>query len=225
MAPSPKLRSKYYIYDFVEDTNVKPKPPLEVLLTAFVDGIGNAGEIVKVRPNYAYNRLLLPGLAVYNTPENRAKYKATTQNKQEDYHSSQFAQRAVDVMEKRTIAIVMNKFNPWVIEPWHVRVSLRKAGINVLDESAIELPKEPITGPDLAKQNKEFIVTVTVNNYEKAKVRCRIHHWSNDPKQVEPYVFEHWKQPAEPLFPDNPDQVIPFEYKNNKTKKSTALRK
>jgi large subunit ribosomal protein L9 len=103
-------------------------------------------------------------------------------------------------MERRTISIVMNKDNPWVIEPWHIRSSLRKSGFQVMNDSQIEMPAEKITGPDLTKQNKEFYVTVTINNCEKARVRCRIHHWSTDPSNRVPYAFEHWLQPAEPLF-------------------------
>lgn len=71
-------------------------------------------------------------------------------------------------------------------------------------DSAIELPSDKISGPDLLKQNKEFVVTVTINNTEKAKVRCRIHHWSTDPKERLPYVLDHWKHEAEPLIlPEN----------------------
>lgn len=195
-----KLRHRAFIYELVEDTTVKRKPDMEVLLTAYVEGVGDKGDIVSVRPNFAYNKLLLPGLAVYNTPENFAKYKPAEGAKTEKLHSSPFAQRAVNCMENRIIQVTMNKFNSWKVEPWHIRASMRKAGINVLDENAIELPKEPITGPDPMKQGKEFTVTVTVNNLEKATVRCRIHHWSNDPNTREPYIFEHWKQQAEPLI-------------------------
>lgn len=191
---------------------MKRKPDIQVILTAFVDGLGNKGDLVSVRPLYAYNKLLLPGLAVYDTPENQLKYKKTETSTvtNEKVYSSRFAKRTIDILERRIFAIVMNKKQPWTVEPWHIRVSLRKAGINILDDSAIELPKVPIHGPDPAKQNKEFAVTITVNNTEKARVRCRIHHWGNDPKTIEPYVFEHYKHPAEPLFPDDPDQVIPF---------------
>lgn len=99
----------------------------------------------------------------------------------------------------------MNKDHPWVLEPWHIRASLRKAGFHILHDSSITLP-EQITGPDLTKQNKEFVVTVTVNSTEKAKVRCRIHHWSTDPTERLPYVFEHYKMAAEPLFGDQQKQ-------------------
>lgn len=206
--PPRRLRNRQFIYDLVEDTSVKRKPDMEVVLTAFVDGLGDKGAVVSVRPNIAYNKLLLPGLAVYNTPENVAKYKPKDDAKEEKLHSSPFAQRNVSVFEKRMIAIVMNKFKPWVVEPWHIRVSMRKAGLYVRDESTIELPKEPITGPDLNKHNKEFYVTVTINNLEKARVRCRIFHWSNDPKTREPHVVDHWKKPAELLFPNDETQWV-----------------
>lgn len=103
-----------------------------------------------------------------------------------------------------TLAVVMNKDEPWVIEPWHIKASLRKAGFHAAD-GTITLPETPITGPDLKKQGNDFYVTVTINNLETARVKCRIHHWSTDPAERLPYVFEHWKEPSETLF-ESPDQ-------------------
>lgn len=100
----------------------------------------------------------------------------------------------------------MNKDHPWVIEPWHIRASMRKAGCYVLNDSAIELPEQKITGPDLTKEAKVFRVTVTVNNTEKVKVRCQIHHWSTDPVERLPYVYQFHKIKAELLFPDQEEK-------------------
>lgn len=216
-----RLKAKHHIYDLVEDRNTKKKPEVNVILTTYVDGLGNKGDSVVVTSRFAYNKLLLPGLAVYDTPENKLKHqKIESANKADEItYSSQFVLRTINVMQNRLIGVVMNKTQPWTIERWHIRTSLRKAGINVLDESAIELPKEKITGPDPDKQGKQFVVTVTINNTEKAKVRCRIHHYSNDPKKAEPFIPEFWKLPPEPLFPDQPDQVIPLEVKDRKQPK------
>lgn len=184
----------------VEDRSIKKRPNLEVILTAFVNGIGDRGDIVSLPRIEVYNKLLLPGLAVYKTDENMTKYASVKDNvKKESTHSSPTAQRTVNVLESRILAVIMNKDEPWVLEPWHIRASLRKAGMYAA-EGTIEIPKEPITGPDLLKEGKEFICTVTVNNKEQAKVRCRIHHWSTDPSKRLPYVVEHWKLPAEPLL-------------------------
>ncbi|XP_055601432.1 39S ribosomal protein L9, mitochondrial-like [Uranotaenia lowii] len=194
-----KLKGRHFVYELVEDTTIKKKPNLEVVLTAFVEGIGSKGDVVSLKPNEAYNKLLLPGLAVYKTPEAIAKYATEKDVQEEQLHSSAQAARTVSKIEETILAVVMNKDQPWVIERWHIKVALRKAGIYV-PEDAITLPETPITGPDLLKQNKEFICTVTVNNLEQARLRCRIHHWSTDPSERLPYVFEHWKNQAEPLF-------------------------
>lgn len=215
-----KLRGRHFNFKMIVDTNIVRQPDLQVVLTEFVEGIGQKGEVVNARPNFAYQKLLLPGLAAYATPENIEKFKAKVEEKTEKMHSSQFSQRVsyyirfkimtlyncydifktVNMLQHRVFAIVMNKDHPWVIEPWHIRASLRKCGCFITSDSSIELPEEKITGPDLTKQNKEFYVTVTVNNTEKAKVRCRIHHWSTVPADRLPYATNHWLEEAEPLF-------------------------
>lgn len=184
---------------------------MDVVLTAFVDGIGDKGDVVSLKQHYAYNRLLLPGLAVYKTAENLARYTKTDSEKSVVTHSSPFAQRTVNVLESRILAVVMNKDNPWVLQPWHIRASLRKAGITAALD-AIELPPgEPITGPAMLNQNKEFVVTVTVNGLEKAQVRCRLHHWSSEISERLPHVHEHWKETAEPLLPGRQSNARPAE--------------
>lgn len=220
------LKPKNFVYDLIEDTQRKKKPDLRVVLTAYIDGLGNRGDVVSVRPNIAYNRLLLPGLAVYETPENIAKYQTDQIDENVEKFSSKYAQRTKTVLENRLLNVVMNIAHPWVVEPWHIRVSLRKCGIYVADDSCIELPKEQITGPDLSINNKEFFTTVTINDMEKAKVRCRIYHWSTDPTGRLPYVVEHWMQPAEPLFPDDETQCIPWvEPKKFEKKKNIFTKK
>lgn len=203
------LRSKQFVYELVEDTNTKKKPELEVVLTAFVSGLGNRGSIVSVTQNFAYNKLLLPGLAVYKTPENIAKYEPSEETKAKQFRSSPYVERTISDFQKQGVVVVMNKSKPWVIQPWHIRVSMRQAGLYVLDDSSIELPKEPITGPDSAKDQKDFYVTVTINNLEKAKVRCRIFHWSNDPRARTVIQPDFWQSPPELLFPDDETQSAP----------------
>lgn len=88
-----KLRAKHFLYELVEDTNVRRRPNLEVVLKTYVEGVGDKGDVVSVRPNFAYNKLLLPGLAVYKTEENVALYSKTEDEKKAVRHSSAFAQR------------------------------------------------------------------------------------------------------------------------------------
>lgn len=89
-----KLRGKHYNYLLVEDQNTKRQPDIELILKQFVEGVGRKGDVVKVRPNFGYNHLLLPNLAAYATPENAEKYKAKEgEESEEEKHSSQYAQR------------------------------------------------------------------------------------------------------------------------------------
>lgn len=53
-----------------------------------MEGVGNKGERISVRPKYAYNELLLPGKAVYASPENLEKYKEAMSNVSKAEHSS-----------------------------------------------------------------------------------------------------------------------------------------
>lgn len=209
------LKAKHFIYDLVVDTNIKKQPDLEVVLTTYVKGIGNKGDIVALRPNQAYNKLLLPGLAVYKNPKNMEKYKIQESSGEERKHSSPTAQRCVDIIERMILKVNMNRHNPWVIEPLHILVSLRMAGINIKDndESCIELPKQPINGPDLNKQNKEFISIITINQCEKARLRCRINHYSSNPEERIEFSY---KEPGESLdeLSSQPSGSAPTEKTN-----------
>lgn len=57
-------------------------------------GVGNAGEVLVLRPNQAYRDYLMPGLAVYATPENMAKFQVDENKpKSVDTFSSPYVQR------------------------------------------------------------------------------------------------------------------------------------
>ena len=56
----------------------------------------------------------------------------------------------------------MNKEEPWTLEPWHIRSAFRKAQVHVPD-GAFTMPKDPIIGPDMELEGKEFYITVTVS--------------------------------------------------------------
>lgn len=64
-------------------------------------------------------------------------------------------------LQRKVIAIMMNKENSWTLQPWHVRVAFRKCGI-IVPEAAIKMPDKTISGPDLNLEYKLFLVAVTV---------------------------------------------------------------
>ena len=57
----------------------------------------------------------------------------------------------------------MNMQEPWTIETWHIRVNFRLAGVHILDDNCIELPKTVISGPNMNFEGKDFVIHVTVS--------------------------------------------------------------
>lgn len=59
----------------------------------FTLGLGEKGDRVSVRPKMGYENLLLPGFAVYPTPNNIKRYCDPTTEKVEKVYSSPYVQR------------------------------------------------------------------------------------------------------------------------------------
>ncbi|CAD0203914.1 unnamed protein product [Chrysodeixis includens] len=201
-----KMRGRHFVYDLVEDTDIVKKPDIKVILNQFVNGVGVKGDVLSLRPTIAYRDYLMPGLAVYASPENLEKYKYVENEPQaEDIYSSPYVRRTLGRLSKLVLQITMNKLQPWTLEPWHISASFRKSGF-IVPEHAIEMPPVQIKGPDLSLQDKEFLITVTINNREKAKVRCRIHHWATGLDRL-PWEEFHWKKPKEALIPEQAEEL------------------
>lgn len=196
--PKP-FKSKHYVYQLVEDTNVKKKEPIKLILISDVKEIGTKGEIISMPPERAYNTILLPKLGVYATPENEEKYVIGQTNTESMLPLT--VQRTLDLLSEFSLSVSLSAEVPWTVEKWHVRTSFRKTGFCVPEE-AIKMPEKTISGPDLSIQGKQFYVTVTINNRHEVKVRCKIHHLSSHNKQV-PFVENFWQQMTDPIFPED----------------------
>lgn len=177
-----KLKSRHFVYKFVEDGNTLKKSDISVILTQYVKNVGYPGDVVSVRPNAGYFEYILTGIGVYDNPENRKKYGADVV--QQGKRRSPFIERTMDVFAQTEVEVVMNNIQTWVLEPWHVRVSMAKHGLFVANDSQIVIDAQTeIAGPDEDKENKLFYVTVTIDGEEKVKVRCRLRQWCIDPKR------------------------------------------
>lgn len=202
-----KLTHKHFIYDLVVDTNVQKQKKIDLVLLETVNNIGEKGERVSVPYVRAYEALILPKLAVYATPENLEKYiiEDTTEKKKVSSFSSQFVERTISVLSQTYLKISMSMHVPWTIEKWHIKVSFRNLGI-IVPEDAITLPDKTISGPDLSIENKEFYVTVKINNREEVKVRCRLLHYTSNPDEEIKYEAPFYMLPSKAIFPE--DQPI-----------------
>ncbi|XP_012275793.1 39S ribosomal protein L9, mitochondrial [Orussus abietinus] len=196
-----RLRARHFVYELIENTDLRKSKPIDIILKQYVKGVGQKGELITMKPNIAYNELLLPGLAVYATPENLEKYKQDTIIEKPKF-SSPYVEHSLNILSKLCLRVHMSLDNPWTLEKWHVKSAFRKTSF-VVPEDAITLPEKQISGPDLSIDDKEFVVTVTINNTEQAKVRCKIHHWTANPDTVWPNRLDPFKFVNEPIFPED----------------------
>ncbi|CAK9814046.1 39S ribosomal protein L9, mitochondrial [Anthophora quadrimaculata] len=202
-----RLTHKHFIYELVEDTNTKKQKMIDVILLKTIEEYGEKGQMIKVPSIKGYETLILPKLATYASPENIKKYfiEDAFINKDIDEHSSRFVERTMTILSHCYLRIRMSLDVPWTIEKWHIRTSFRRVGI-IVPEDAITLPKRTISGPDMSIENKEFYVTVKINNCEEVKVRCKIHHYTSDPKRMIIYDKPIYQLSNIAIFPE--DQPI-----------------
>ena len=205
----PPMKAKFFVYDLVENTITKKQKPVDLVLLDTVKHVGTKGQKVTVGPFKAYESLLLPKLAVYATPENIKEYIIDDNEAKKDLNiqSSEFVDKTLSELSEHYLSVQMSAYTPWTIEKWHLRASFRKEGI-IVPEDAMTIPEKAISGPDLSIENKEFYVTVKINNYEEVKVRCKIHHWPSDVNDQADTQGEvpFWDLPSIAIFPE--DQPI-----------------
>ncbi|KAG8036808.1 hypothetical protein G9C98_004130 [Cotesia typhae] len=192
-------KNRYFIYQLVENRNARKREPIDVILKTFVEGLGVRGDKLSLPPYYAYKHLLLPGLATYATPENIKKFQEDIGSLQQTY-SSPFVPQTMRLLGEFLLQVNMSADNPWTLATEHVWSAFRENTIHMSRDS-ITLPERPINGPDLEMENKEFYVTVMINQREKVNVRCRIRYRSNDPNKLMPDPDALFKR-SEPIYPE-----------------------
>jgi len=189
---------KWLLYEVEEKSQLHHD--VKLILVRNVDDYGVKGQVVSVPFHLAHPKLLLPGFAVYHTDENVEKHKDIILPEDSIINSSATARDFIAFFSKRVFDICLSSSTPWTIEKWHIKASLRKHKVWV-KEDQIEIPGEKfgsIKGPDLSLENKEFVAILNINNLEKLKIRCRIHHLDLD-DQI-PKVDRWYLRAAEPVW-------------------------
>merc|ERR1711915_145522 len=176
---------------------------IKLILLRNVDDYRKKGQVIEAEFSNAHKHLLLPGFAVYHSEENCQKYQDILLPEDEQVWSTPSVQDFYNFYCKRVFDICMNMENPWVIEPWHIKASLRKHKV-WCSEADIEIPGGKIEGPNMDLENKEFVAVLTINNKEKLKLRCRIHHIGEG--EVENSTW--FLQQAEPVWEHERDQLL-----------------
>lgn len=193
------LRPKYFIYELVKHVETIKHEPIQLVLTSNVNKIGLKGQIVSLKPERAYNDVILPKLGLYATEENIKKY--ITINEKEEFKLPSITRATIEFLSTFNLSVSLSPEVPWTLEKWHIRVAFRKAQFHVPEE-AITLPEKPISGPDMSIEGKQFYIIVTINDSEQVKVRCHIHHLH--PKEEDRiYEKDFWKYLKDPIFPED----------------------
>lgn len=195
------LEDIYHEYLEVEQTDDRPREPIKVVLTEFVEDVGKRGQIVEVDPIDGYMEYILTGRALYATPRNIARQKVLSES-EIGKHSSITAFKTMKMLKSITLSVYMNMNEPWTIEPWHIRVMLRQRGIQLMNDDCIKLPETPIKGPNMEWEGKDFVTTVKINNCEQADIRCRLRHWTRTYSERIVLPPNHECMPSDPIFPE-----------------------
>lgn len=167
---------RYMRYEVVEETDTEAQN-IKVILLKSMEDFGLRGQILTMNAVKARQDLLLPKLATYASPENLKKYKDIVIPEDSVSYSSEEVRKSLPAISKLCVPVLMNNLNSWTVEPWHVKVALRKVGLNA-DKECIHLPQQPISGPNEDYEGKEFCVHLKLNEFEMVPIRCVLFHWS-----------------------------------------------
>ncbi|XP_039368441.1 39S ribosomal protein L9, mitochondrial isoform X2 [Mauremys reevesii] len=145
----PRLHPRRHrIYRLVEDTKNQPKGELEVILTQSVDNLGSRGDIVSVKKPLARNKLLLEGLAVYASPENKKMFEEEMRLRDEgklERLQTQSGEKTIQFLRSCRLEVGMKNNVKWELNNEIVARHFLK-NLNVfVTPHAVKLPDEPIT--------------------------------------------------------------------------------
>jgi len=138
---------------------------------------GMKGQIITLPTEEAQKNLLLPGFAIYASPENLSKHADTVIPEDSVSYSSETTQQKLPLMTKVVTPIIMSGDDyseKWIVEPWHIRVALRTySGIHLESDECVRIPSDKkVEGPRSSNHGKEFLAYIKINEFEEVPVRC-----------------------------------------------------
>lgn len=169
----PKLHPRRHrVYRLVDDTKHKPQDKMELILTQTVPKLGGRGDTVFVKKSLGRNKLLLQGLAVYPSQENKDMFaeeiRLLREGRPEDRVQTRTGQLTVEFLKKTHLEVPMHTSIQYSLTKEIVcRQFLRRLGVFV-PTHALTLPEEPITGPG------EYWCNVTVNGVDTVRVSVSV---------------------------------------------------
>mgnify|MGYP000911921816 FL=1 len=143
---------------------------MDIILLEDVDSLGNAGEIVKVRPGYARNYLFAKGLAVRSSKKNRALInEKKSAIKARSLRNAKFNQDIAKKLNKTEITIEVKVGSEEKLFGSVTNKDIHKA----ISDMGIDVDRQSI---DLSEPIKALgIYDVTVNISKELKVDIKVY--------------------------------------------------
>lgn len=142
------------------------KPRLTLILKEDVSKLGTAGQMVQVKRGYGRNYLILNGLAVYATEENKEKY-LKVQSKGA-LGKTVADPRILSFLESARLEIAVKaSVDAWEITNHDVALECRKKLNIVVPAHCVQI-SEPITSFG------DFTVGITINEYVTSQLKCSV---------------------------------------------------
>ncbi|XP_078063274.1 large ribosomal subunit protein bL9m [Mustelus asterias] len=177
---------RHRVYKLVEDTKLRPKVDLELILTQTVPKLGGRGDTVFVKASLGRNKLLPQGLAVYASPENKAVFEEERrlfrEGKPEERKQTRTGEMTIEFLKNSTLMVRMKNNVKWELTKELVCRHFLKELRVFVPQDALKIPEEPITtwGEHWCEVTVNGIETVrmpmSVVNFERLKTR-RYKEW------------------------------------------------
>lgn len=174
-----------YEVEISDDEEKTAETPIKIILLKSLEDYGKRGQILSIPRHLALKDLLLPGLAIYASPENLNIYKDIIIAEDSIQYSSEIVRKVLSRLSRLCVPVLMSRNHPWTLERWHIRSSMRKIGLEVNDVESVRLPDQTISGPDDNLESKEFPIWLKINDFETVPFRCVLFHWSADDEVVD----------------------------------------
>ncbi|XP_073420767.1 large ribosomal subunit protein bL9m isoform X2 [Dendrobates tinctorius] len=177
---------RHRIYRVLEDTKHGPKDKMMLILTQNVHKLGSRGDTVLVDKRFGRNKLLVQGLAVYASLENKEMFEEERKMQQAGELGSKkqtwTGDMTVNYLKKSRLTVEMRTNVKWQLNEEIVTRHLLKSLGVVAPANAVKIPDEPIT------RFGEYWCEVTVNGLDTVWMPMDVVNYMN-PRTKR---YKHW---------------------------------
>ncbi|XP_032391427.1 large ribosomal subunit protein bL9m isoform X2 [Etheostoma spectabile] len=190
----PRLHPRRHrIYKLVEDIKHAPKEKMELILTQTVPKLGGRGDTVFVKKSVGRNKLLLQGLAVYPSPENKQMFaeelRLLREGKPEERIQTRTGQLTVEFLKCSKLKILKMPSEEFQLTKEVVcRQFQKKLGV-VVPPHALSFPFESV------KDSGDYWCEVTVNGMDTVRIPISLVPYEDPSASYQRQLKKQMQQP------------------------------